>query len=49
VRLRLNNKEIERGPDFRWDIEYDISGIQTLIVWIRKESIKPIELIISEN
>jgi hypothetical protein len=46
--LTVDNKEIKRGPDFRWDIEYDINGIATLIIWLKKESSNTMDITIKE-
>ncbi len=34
IKLMINNKEIPRGKDFRYGIEYDVEGNNSLIAWI---------------
>lgn len=38
IRLRLNDKEIAKGKDFRTGIEYDVQGNMKLIVWIKHKA-----------
>lgn len=47
IQLKLDDKEIPRGKDFRYAMEYDVEGNISLIVWIkgRADSKTQIELI----
>jgi len=47
VSLRINGKEIPRGKDFRWGIEYEVNGSATLIVWIQKKATNPVSFSLS--
>ncbi len=38
ISLKINNKMISRGKDFRYDVEYDAEGNPTLITWIKYTS-----------
>jgi len=38
VRLRLNDREIAKGKDFRTGIEYDVEGNMKLVVWIKHKA-----------
>jgi len=46
VQLKINGKQIDRGKDFRWGIEYDVNGETTLIVWIKKQSNKTLKVLL---
>lgn len=38
VSLKLNDKDITKGKDFRTGIEYDVEGKMKLIIWIKLKS-----------
>ena len=40
VALRVDGREVPRGKDFRYGIEYDVEGNARLIVFIKKEAKK---------
>jgi hypothetical protein len=42
--LMVNNKTIKSGKNFRQGIIRDTDGTQTLVIWIKAESAKPIRL-----
>jgi len=44
--LKVNDKTIEAGKSFRQGIIRDTDGTQTLVIWIKAESTKPIKLAI---
>jgi hypothetical protein len=43
-RLKIDGQSIPRGKEFRWGIEYTISGQADLIVWIKKRSRSPVKI-----
>ena len=45
VLLKMSDREIKRGKDFRWGIEYDVEGNVNLIVWIKVESIETVQFV----
>lgn len=45
VLLKMSDREIKRGKDFRWRIEYDVEGNVNLIVWIKVESIETVQFV----
>ncbi len=45
--LAIDSREIKRGKDFRWGVEYDVEGQANLIVWIKKESAQPLKISLS--
>jgi hypothetical protein len=42
--LKIDGQSITRGKEFRWGIEYTISGQADLIVWIKKQSQSSIKI-----
>jgi hypothetical protein len=46
VSLRVDAKEVKRGPDFRIGHHRTLEGTD-LIVWIKAESTKPIKILLS--
>ena len=38
VTLRVNEKDVPKGKDFRTGIEYDVEGNMKLIVWIKHKA-----------
>jgi len=38
VALRLNEKDIASGKDFRTGIEYDVEGNMKLVIWIKHKA-----------
>lgn len=38
IKLKINDKEIPRGKDFRYGMEYDVEGNISIIVWIKKRA-----------
>ena len=43
IRLVMDGKEVPEGKSFRVGLEYDVDGSADLVVWIKKESEKPVE------
>ncbi len=43
IGLMINGKEIHRGKDFRYSVEYDVEGVPTMIIWIKYQAEKPVE------
>jgi hypothetical protein len=43
VRLVMDGKEVPEGKAFRQGLEYKVDGSADLVVWVRKESDKPVE------
>ena len=44
VRLTVDGREIPRGKDFRYGVEYTVTGDADLIVWIRHKSSSPVKV-----
>ena len=44
VRLTMDGREIPRGKDFRYGVEYTVTGDADLIVWIRHKSSSPVKV-----
>ena len=38
IKLKIHDKAIPRGKDFRYGMEYDVEGNISLIVWIKKRA-----------
>ena len=47
VQLEINDQKVKRGKDFRYGIEYDVEGNVNLIVWIKVESNKAIQFVLT--
>ena len=47
--LKIDGKAIKSGKSFRQGIIRDTDGTQTLIIWIKTESEKPVEISIRKN
>ena len=43
IRLTVDGRNISRGKDFRYSVEYDVEGNPTVIVWIKCQAEKQIE------
>jgi hypothetical protein len=49
VKLTIKGKNITRGKDFRYAVEYDVEGIPQLIVWIKYQSEKKTEFELTKS
>jgi hypothetical protein len=47
IRLTIDGKSISRGKDFRYSVEYDAEGNPSVIIWIKCQAEKQIELELS--
>ena len=47
--LSLNGKQVKSGKDFRYGVEIDAEGNPKLIVWIKKEGEKKVEIELRRN
>jgi len=46
VKLKVDGKKIKRGKDFRFGHRHRLDGTD-LIVWVKKDSTKPIKILLS--
>ena len=46
VTLEIDGKEVKRGKDFRFGHRHHLEG-SDLIVWVKKDSTKPIKILLS--
>ena len=47
--LKVDGQTINRGPDFRWSVEKDAEGICSLIVWLKKTTMKKVDFLMSSK
>ncbi|MCX6226311.1 MAG: LamG domain-containing protein [Bacteroidia bacterium] len=47
INLKIDGKNINRGKNFRYDVEYDVEGISTVIIWIKYQTENEIEIELS--
>jgi hypothetical protein len=47
--LEMDGKEIPEGKDFRQGIEYEVDGSARLVLWIKKQSEKPVRFSIRSD
>ncbi len=38
IRLSINGKQVPRGKDFRYAVDYDVEGTPSVIVWLKLEA-----------
>jgi hypothetical protein len=38
IALMINGKSIDRGPNFRYAVEYDVEGNPTVVIWIKYQA-----------
>jgi hypothetical protein len=44
--LKINDKSIKPGPDFRQGVVRDTDGTQTMIIWLKDEIIEDVRIAI---